>query len=85
MKTDSQISFSIYIPKYQRWFMSQVEAWQKETYPEVSFSDFVLVCIKDKINRLNPEETQRFQEIAQKLIKELNSKNKGDRSGKTKA
>jgi len=91
---ENQVNISVYIPKYQRRWLMEVEAWVKETYPDMNFSDFILDCIRDSINRLNPEETKNFETVALRLTEQLypagsKAANKyfktGDQNGKTKS
>jgi len=58
---------SLYIPKHERNFMRICQAYAEKEYPDTSWSQFVIMCIKTYINRLSREEKKAFEEQAWKL------------------
>ncbi|MAH06813.1 hypothetical protein CMI38_01020 [Candidatus Pacearchaeota archaeon] len=60
---------SIYIPKYDRNFIKICEQYVANRFPDSSWSQFVIMCIKHYINGLPKKEKESFESHAWKLAK----------------
>lgn len=55
---------SIYIPKYDKNFMKICERYAAAKFPDSSWSQFVINCIKHYINGLSKDEKVAFEDHA---------------------
>ena len=62
-------NISVYIPKYDRNFIRICEKYAADKFPDVSWSQFIIMCIKHYINGLPREEKQVFEKHAWDLAK----------------
>jgi len=58
---------SVYIPKHDKHFIQIVEAFIKQEYPELSMSNYIIMCIKDNINALTREQKKRFEKLSEEI------------------
>jgi len=67
MKGNKVGNMSVYIPKHERSFLNICFCYAKEAFPDFSFSQFILMCIKNYINTMDRENKKVFEDQAYKL------------------
>jgi len=67
MKENKAGNMSVYVPKHERNFLNICFNYVKTAFPEFSFSQFILMCIKNYINTMDRENKKRFEDEAYKI------------------
>ncbi len=58
---------SLYIPKEEAHFLKICRVFIKEVFEDMSFSGFVLMCIKDYLNNMSLANRRKFEDCAYAL------------------
>jgi len=63
-----QTKVQIYIPKHVRTFFTICQQYASERFPDDTFSNFMVKCLRFYINKLSPEEKKHFNKCFDGLI-----------------
>jgi len=63
-------NISVYVPRKNMNFLKICIAYAEEELGITSFSNFIILCIKDFVNRMNKDQKAKFEAIAQRIAKE---------------
>ena len=61
-------NLSFYIPKHEKNFVRICDAFRQKEFPDMSFSGFVLMCMKHYINSLDRQGKKNFEDAAYALV-----------------
>ena len=62
-------NISIYIPRNVRNFVKICMVYAEEELDISSFSNFIILCMKEFVNKLPKEQRKKFEQIGRKIAK----------------